>query len=153
MASQEAEKLMRFIDSSTAFPWIVHDQYGDPHILAFSKLNPWNLELVRNAVPTYSDAFKYIDGKDIFELSTFMVNPSRDPTYSGFNLSKLYIETILNHTSLYYPDVHLIAVVQVKNDKAYEYFTNIGGTELFRFSYEHTLAEGVKGKKVLFLLN
>jgi hypothetical protein len=149
MATKSVSELWPYIHGSSSFPWVT-GTYQEPEILAFSKLNPWDLSKVGEVHGGQNhNFFSKISGQ-VMEVSTFFVNPCNRPEYKG--LGRTYIHQVLRAAHAKYSDSIFIAVVQAQNDAAYHYFQSIGGQEVCHFWYTHSLAEGVKGEKVLFNL-
>jgi hypothetical protein len=149
MATKSVSELWPYIHGSHAFPWII-DTHQGPEVLAFAKLNPWDVSAV-GAIHESENGSSFSDlSEQVMEVSTFFVNPFNRPEYKGFG--RQYIQHVLRAAYRTYPTSTTIAVVQAENDSAYHYFQKVGGQEVCHFWYEHTLAEGVKGEKVLFNL-
>jgi hypothetical protein len=150
MATKSVPELWPYIHGSRAFPWVI-DTHQGPEVLAFAKLNPWDVSAVA-AIHESENGSSFFDlsAGQVMEVSTFFVNPFNRPEYKG--LGSVYIHHVLRAAYRTYPTSTFIAVVQVENDKACRYFESVGGIKTHHFWYEHTLAEGVKGEKVLFNL-
>lgn len=149
MATKSVSELLPYIHGSQAFPWIIDSEQG-PEVLAFAKLSSWDVSAVVEVhASEHGNLYSELSSQ-VMEVSTFFVNPLNRDEYKG--LGRIYIEYVLRIARTYYSDSTFIAIVQAENDRAYHYFQTIGGQEVCHFWYTHSLAEGVKGEKVLFNL-